>query len=171
MKTVTGIFGNTDAALTAGERIREAAGRRATIRLFLPAAGHEVIETSLVTDRSSWTRVAEGCFALGFAGVVAFAFFDVRGSFAFLWLLWAAAGGLMLASWLTGEAYPRTILPASEETRSRYSVEARAGKAVVTAVVHSTAAAERVVRLLEEAGGRVSEGFLHNAPAEVPLAT
>jgi hypothetical protein len=165
MRTINGTFNSTDAALVVGERVREIVGPRATVRVFLPTTGQDVIETSIVADRSSWTRVLGMCLALGLAGVVLFAFCNVRSSYALLWLFWSAAGGVMLAAWLTGEAYPRHIL---HMNASRYQAESRAGNTVVTVIVRSSTAAGHVARLFEEAGGRVTTGFFHQADVQRP---
>ncbi len=166
MQTLNGIFQTQDAALGAAERVREVASSRATVRLFLPGAKGKVIETSVAADHSSVSRVAMACVAVGLAGVVLFAFAGARLSYVLVWLMWAVAGGAMLAAWLTGELHPRHILKMGDAVRSRYERETCAGRAVVTVMVGSQAEAGRVTRTLEDAGARVVEGFFQGQASQ-----
>jgi hypothetical protein len=171
MRTINAIFKSTDAALAASERARELAGPRAAVRVFLPHGGKNVVEASIVADRSSWPRVAIVSVGLGLAGVVLLAFMNVHYSYALLWFFWAIAGGAMLAEWLTGELFPRHILGMSAAGRSRYEAEIRAGNSVVTVILRSSSAAEQITRLLTDAGGRMSTGFFHENDTHPAVAT
>jgi hypothetical protein len=159
MRTVNGIFGDPDAALGAGERAREVVGPRATIRVFLPRSGRNVIETSVVADNSSWPRMALVCVAIGLAGVVLLAALKVPSLYVILWLSWSVLSGVMFAAWFTGELHPRRLLSVNGEARSRYEAEVRSGKAVVTAVVRTTAEADAVMGAFQKAGGTVVDGI------------
>jgi hypothetical protein len=167
MRIVTATFGDAESALRAGERAREAAGPRATVRLFLSGSRGEVIETSIVSDTAPALRVALFGVALGvvFAMVVA----GLGGGWALglLALLGGALTGAMLGLWLTGEEYPRRIL-ARGAYRPRYERALARHRAVVTAVVATFHVAERIVDIFETEGGLVNEGFLHEREPRPP---
>ena len=103
MKTVTGVFGDSNLALEAGERVREVAGSRSTVRILMPGRSRTVIETAVLEDTSSWSRVALISAALGAVGVVVFHLLGASWAMAMLGLLWGVGAGLMLGAWLTGE--------------------------------------------------------------------
>jgi hypothetical protein len=167
MRTVTGVFDNADDALRVAERARETAGTRATVRAFLPSASGAVIETSIVGDASSWLRVTLLGVALGVIGSM-FAFaLGASLSVGLAGLFAGGLGGVLIGVWLTGEAYPRRILAGWGSLRLPYERLLHDGRAVVTACVPSRLAAERLIDLFEEEGGRVVDGFLHDRTTQL----
>jgi hypothetical protein len=162
MRIVTGVFDDADVALRVGEKVREVAGSRATIRVFLSGASGLVIETSILSDAASWLRVTLLGIALGVVGAMVVGGLGGGWGLGLVGLAAGAATGVMLGVWLTGEVYPRRILAARD--RGRYERELKRGRAIVTVVVPTYAAAEKIVELLEIQGGRVNEGFLHEQP-------
>ena len=164
MRTVTGVFDRTDDALRAAERVREAAPARATVRVFLPSPSGAVIETSIVGDSAGWLRVALLGVAFGvFGSMFAFAL-GASLSVGLAGLLAGALGGVLVGVWLTGETYPRRILAGFGPLRFPYEKLVQEGRAIVTACLPTLHHAEHAIEILEEEGGRVIEGFLHDYP-------
>ncbi len=161
MKTVSGVFDNADVALRAGEKVREVAGARATVRVHVPGTDGKVVETAILADESSFGPVPFIGIALGLVCAVAVKLIGFPWSYALLGLLSGAISGGLIAWWLTGEAYPRRIYHPRFDGRATYEQEMLARRAVVTAIVHKDAQAESVREVLRTMGGRVVEGFLH----------
>lgn len=163
MKTITGIFSDPTLALEAGERVREVAGSRATVRLLVPGRSQSVVETSVLADDKRWGRVALYCAGLGLLGMIMFKLFGASWGMAALGLFWGITGGLFMGLWLTGELYPSRILTRAE-ARSRYESLAVEGRSVVVAVVPNDNHARAVRDTLLSIGADVRDGFLHEAP-------
>ena len=153
MQTVTGVFSDRTSAVLAAEKVREVAGRRASVRALLPGDGNRVIETTVLTDNSALLRMTMLGAGLG---AVAFAVFLAAGTslaMSLVGLLWGIATGYMLGLWLSGEAYRSRLLGGAEHTR--HLELARQGKAVIVAVVLDREHAEQVSDTLAAAGGAV----------------
>src|SRR5947209_4686079 len=113
--TITAIFASSDAALEAGERARELAGRRATVRVFLPGSKGGVLETSVLSDVGGTGKVAAFGMALGIAGALAAGLLGASFGMALVCLATGGLTGVMLGVWLTGEIYPTRILRGNAE--------------------------------------------------------
>jgi hypothetical protein len=152
--TMTGVFRDPEAALLASERLRELDGATGTIRLFLPGADGQPVETLVVEERSPWLRAAAWGLAVGFV------FTYVARSLSSSWfysVVALAAGvlfGLLLGGWLGGQRYPRSVRP---HMRTRYLDLVGKGRAVLLVDVLSAGGTVREV--MEESGAYVSEGY------------
>ena len=167
MRTVTGVFDRADDALRAAERVREAASPRSTVRVFLPSPSGAVIETSIVGESRGVGRVT--LFGAVIGVVCSMFAFALGASLAvgLVGLFAGALGGVLVGVWLTGEAYSRRILAGWGELRFPYEKLVRDGRVIVTACVTSHHDAERIIDMLEDEGGRVADGFLHERPNEL----
>ncbi|HEY2748801.1 MAG TPA: hypothetical protein VGL86_29475 [Polyangia bacterium] len=151
--TLTGVFRDPESALRASEQLRELDGV-GSIRLFLPGADGEAVETQVVEERSPWLRTAAWGLAVGLV------FTYVARSLASSWLyavvaLAAGVGfGLLLGGWLGGERFPRAVRP---HMRERYRDLVGKGRAVV--LVELGSGVVEVRELMEEAGAYVVEGY------------
>jgi hypothetical protein len=151
--TLTGVFPNPESALKASERLRELDGAAGSIRLFLPGADGQPVETLVVEERSPWLRTAAWGFAVGII------FTYVARSLSNSWIYAAVAlvagvlFGVLLGGWLGGEKYPRAVRP---HMRSRYLDLVQKGRAVL--LVDVVGAADDVRTVMEESGAYVSEG-------------
>ncbi len=161
IKTVTGVFPTADGALRAGERAREIAGPRATIRVMVPGATGKIIETSVLCDTSSYWRVPILGLVLGVMLAVGLGFYGVSIGYILVGLLASVASGAMMGLWLGGELYPRRIFSARMNGNERYVQTILSGRSVVTAIVKDTAHATAVTLAFKEAGADVAPGFLH----------
>ncbi len=153
METISSVFEDRDAALAAGERVREVIGKRSNVSVFLPG-GRAVIEAAVLTDKTSFSRVSIVSLAIGATGVVILAVVGAPTLYIFLWSLWAMAGGVMMGYWLTGESHRMHTLRAHTQVQSRFDQEMRRGNAVVMALVGSHAEAEKVTKIFVTSGGR-----------------
>lgn len=152
--TLTGVFRDPEAALKTAERLRELDGAAGSIRLFLPGADGEPVETLVVEERSPWLRAAAWGLAVGII------FTYVARSLTSSWLyaiVALGAGvlfGLLLGGWLGGQRYPRAVRP---HMRTRYLDLVRKGRAVL--LVDVLGGADDVRTVMEESGAYVSEGY------------
>jgi hypothetical protein len=151
--TLTGVFRDPEAALRASERLREFDGV-GSIRLFLPGADGQPVETLVVEERSPWLRAAAWGLAVGML------FTYVARSLSPSWIYSAVAlvagvgFGLLLGGWLGGQRYPRAVRP---HMRTRYLDLVSTGRAIV--LVDEVAHPGEVRELMEESGAYVSEGY------------
>ena len=151
--TLTGVFRDPEGALRTSEELRELHGV-GSIRLFLPGADGQPIETLVVEERSPWLRAA--AWGLG----VGLVFTYVARSLSSSWLyavvaLVAGVGfGLLLGGWLGGERYPRAVRP---HMRERYHDLVGKGRAIV--LVELDGGAREVRERMEESGAYVVEGY------------
>jgi hypothetical protein len=167
MRTLTGIFGDPEAALHAGERAREVAGKRATVRVFIRGANGSVLETSIISDESTVWRVPIAGLTIGGLFAATLALFHVAPAYCVLGFFSAAAVGLLIGLWLTGEVYPRRISTLRTNGHSAYERLLAAGRAVVTVVLPNGRRHTRsVFDVLAASGAEVVEGFLHEQPVE-----
>jgi hypothetical protein len=167
MKTLTGVFGDPETALHAGERAREAAGERATVRVFIRGAHGSVIETSIISDESTVWRVPIVGLTLGGLFAATLALFHVPAAYCALGFFGAAAVGLMFGLWLTGEIHPRRISSLRTDGQSAYERILAEGRAVVTVVLpNGRRRMKSVFGVLAGSGAEVVEGFLHEQPVE-----
>jgi hypothetical protein len=164
MQTINGIFPGTDGALRAGEKAREVIKSRSAVRVFMPGPNSKLVETAVVDDKTSWMRVMVSSLAIGAVGAGIFLALD-RATYAILWLLWSVGAGVMFGLWLNGQKVSRDLLRKNERPSPRVEEEIRAGHAVVTAAVTTEAEAEKVVSLMEAAGGHVVDGTFQGHPA------
>lgn len=154
--TVSGTFSTADAALAAGERLRELADQHATIRLLLPGKDDLTVEAS-IEPRSDWRKIAVFGFGLGLVGAYVFdTLLQATWTVGFLGLATGAVTGVMLGLWLSGEhLFARS---AERAHAGPVALALRQGHSVVSAVVPSHRVAEQVRELLENA-----EGYLETA--------
>ncbi len=153
-KTLTGVFRDPEQALKASERLRELEGAAGSIRLFLPGADGEPVETLVVEERSPWLRVAAWGAAVG----ILFTYVARSLSSSWFYTVFALVAGvlfgLLLGGWLGGQRYPHSVRP---HMRTRYLDLVQKGRAVV--LVEVVGAADDVRALMEELGAYVSEGY------------
>lgn len=152
--TLTGVFQSPDAALAAAERLRELDGIAGSLRLFLPGADGEPVETVLIEERSPWLRIGVWGAAVGLV------FLYVALSLSRFWLyavvaVLAGVGfGLLLGIWFGGQRYPQAVRP---HMRTRYLDLVRGGRSVL--LVDVLGDSEDVRQVMEEAGAYVSTGY------------
>lgn len=150
---MTGVFREPEAALKASERLRELDGAAGSIRLFLPGADGQPVETLVVEERSPWLRAAAWGLAVG----VVFTYVARSLTSSWLYAIVALAAGvlfgLLLGGWLGGQRYPRAVRP---HMRTRYLDLVKKGRAVL--LVDVLGAADDVRTVMEESGAYVSEG-------------
>lgn len=152
--TLTAVFPSADAALTAAERLGELDGAAGSLRLFLPGADGQPVETLVVEERSPWLRIGLWGAAVGLL------FLYVALSLSRSWIYGAVAivagvgFGLLLGVWFSGQHYPQAVRP---HMRSRYLDLVQKGRAVL--LVDVLGHAEVVKQVLEESGAYVSTGY------------
>ncbi|HZS35212.1 MAG TPA: hypothetical protein VFF06_00220 [Polyangia bacterium] len=166
MRTVTGVFETADVALRVGEKAREVAGPRAKIRVFVAGGSGTVIESSIVSDSSNWLPVTLMGIGLGVIGAMIVGALGGGAGLGLVGLFAGALTGVMLGVWLTGEQVPRHIR--AERARTLYKQQLDHGRAVVTVVVPTHAAADRVVALFEAQDGQVTDRFLKQPVHPLP---
>jgi hypothetical protein len=153
--TLTGVFGDTEQALRASERLRELGAVGGSMRLFLPGDKGEAVETLVVRERSPWLRLT----VFGVVTGLVFVYVSWSLSASWLYAIVALVSGLLfgglLGVWLGGPRYPQTVRP---HMRSRYAKLARDGRAVLLVDVDGTVATDEARRVMEEAGAYVSVG-------------
>jgi hypothetical protein len=146
MQTITGLFDNPDEALRAGEKLKEVAGPRASVRVIVPGKDGKAVETKVLEDTSSYTRVPFIGLSLGLLFAIAGKIFGLDWGLTVLALLVGVGTGMLLSIWLTGEAFRRRI----------YSREVGMNRSVVSAVVSDMSHASNVLEVLRSSGGRVA---------------
>jgi hypothetical protein len=152
--TLTGVFPNPESALKASERLRELDGAAGSIRLFLPGADGQPVETLVVEERSPWLRTAAWGVAVGIIFTYVARSLSNSWIYAAVALVAGALFGVLLGGWLGGEKYPRAVRP---HMRSRYLDLVQKGRAVL--LVDVVGAADDVRTVMEESGAYVSEGY------------
>jgi hypothetical protein len=163
---INGIFAAPDDAVRASEQAREVTRARSSIRVLLRGERESAVELAVFADNSSWTRVNIACFALGIVGAAILIGLGARALFVVAWLFWSILGGLMMATWLTGQRYRGHIRRAHAHVRAQYEQELAAGHGIVTAVVSTRSEADKVVRVFRNAGGQVVEGSFTSVTVE-----
>lgn len=151
--TLTGVFREPEAALRASERLRELEGV-GSIRLFLPGADGQPVETLVVEERSPWLRAAAWGLAVGLLFTYVARSLSTSWIYSVVALVAGVGFGLLLGGWLSGQRYPRAVRP---HMRTRYLGLVAQGRAIV--LVDEVAHAGEVRELMEEAGAYVSEGY------------
>jgi hypothetical protein len=153
--TLTGVFRDTEQALRASERLRELDAVGGQMRLFLPGADGQPVETVVVEERPPWLRL------LLFGLVTGLVFTYVARSLSPSWLyaivaLVSGCGfGALLGVWLGGPRYPTTLRP---HMRSQYATLVREGRAVLLLDVEGAVATDEARKVMEEGGAYVSVG-------------
>ncbi len=151
--TLTAVFRDPEAALRASEQLRELGHAAGSIRLYLPGADGEPVETEVLRERSPWLRVTLWGAAIG----VLFVYVSLSLSRSWIYAVVSLAAGvlfgLLLGGWLGGQSYPRSVRP---HMRARYFDLVHKGRAVL--IVDVAGAIGDVRKLLEERGAYVSEG-------------
>jgi hypothetical protein len=152
--TMTGVFQRPEGALRASERLREL-DCVGSLRLFLPGADGEPVETMVIEEPSPWLRLT--LFGAAVGALCAYIAVSITPSWALAIVALAsgAAGGALLGSWLGGQRYRRTVRP---HMRLRYADLVRRGRAIVLADVRAHRDVEGVRSVMEECGAYVSEG-------------
>jgi hypothetical protein len=151
MTTVFGVFRSDDEAIEAAARGRDAAGRGAAVRVLLRSQPDRVVTTSVTWDRSAWTRVVWLGLAIGLFGAIVLLGVSARWSLGLVGLSVGLLAGAMLGVWRTGAELRRVPLEGAE----RWTRLVRGGRPVVLVTLRAPSSAERVARVLEEAGGIV----------------
>jgi hypothetical protein len=152
--TLTGVFQDPQAALEAGERLRELDEAAGSLRLFLPGSDGQPVETLLVEERSPWLRIALWGAAVGLLCLYIALSWSTTWLYGVVGLCAGVGFGLLLGIWFGGQRYPRSVRP---HMRSRYVDLVRAGRAVL--LVDVVGHTEDVRRVMEEAGAYVSTGY------------
>jgi hypothetical protein len=164
MTSVTGVFAQPDGATRAAERLRELEHQGA-IRLFMPGEHGEPVETSVIAEPSPWPRVL--AWSIGLALLCAWISVSIgdRTVYAVVGLATGAIAGLLLGTWLGGEAHVRNLHP---HLRAGYAQLVRRGRAVVVAELKSSDRVDAVRHMLEEEGAYVVIGHWPITPVESP---
>jgi len=159
MLKVTGLFDSAQAALLAGERVREVAGPRASVRVLVPGSAGSVLEVSVLGDESALAQVALLGVGIGIVGMLALLLAGMGWAASLLWLAVGALGGTLLGIWLTGELDPaRTV--AGPEARRCHDALVLGGHGLLAATVRDERHAAMVRRVIVSAGGQVRDGVL-----------
>lgn len=145
MKTVTGLFDDAALALRVGERVREVAGRRATVRVRVPGPNGSVVEARVVDDKSSYGRITALGVGLGLLVAIAAKLSGLSWGLTLLGFVTGSVVGPLLALWLGGELYRRRI--ESSGVLNPLSM--------VTATVEGKTA-DQVATVLREQGARLA---------------
>ncbi|MDB4971111.1 MAG: hypothetical protein JWN44_6800 [Myxococcales bacterium] len=152
--TMTGVFRNPEAALLASEQLRELNQAAGSIRLFLPGENGAPVELQVVRERSPWLRVTAWGVAVGIIFMYVSLSMARSWIYAIVALISGALFGLLLAGWLGGQRYPRSVRP---HMRKKYLDLVRSGRGVL--LVEVIGSADDVRQLMEESGAYVSEGY------------
>ena len=150
--TLTGVFRDPEAALRVSERLRELDGV-GSIRLFLPGADGQPVETLVVEERSPWMRAGIWGLTVGLIFIYVAHSLSPSWLYAVVALIAGVGFGMLLGGWLGGERYPRAVRP---HMRTRYLDLVREGRAVV--LVDVDGGGRELRELMEEEGAYVSEG-------------
>lgn len=151
--TLTGVFKDPEAALEAAERLRELDEAADSLRLFLPGADGQPVETLVVEERSPWLRIALWGVAVGLLCLYIALSWSTTWIYGVIGLCAGIGFGLLLGVWFGGQRYPRSVRP---HMRARYLDVVRAGRAVL--LVDVVGHTDDVRKLLEESGAYVSTG-------------
>jgi hypothetical protein len=152
--TLTGVFRDPEAALRTSERLRELDGAAGSIRLFVPGADGQPLETLVVEEQSPWLRATLWGLSVGVIFVYVARSLSDSWFYSFFALAAGVLFGLLLGGWLGGQRYPRAVRP---HMRTRYLELVKQGRAVL--LVDVLGGSSDVRELMEESGAYVSEGY------------
>jgi hypothetical protein len=149
MITLKSVFHDVNAALLAGERVREVGGKGACVRVRVPNRGGKVMELSVLPDESSAKNVAIWSLAMGAAALIITWLATHSLALALVATFYGLGTGAMMAYWLTGEFHRGRLLRNQREVPN-------ADEVTLTAVVPDREAAGKAREALESSGGQVS---------------
>jgi hypothetical protein len=149
MITLTSVFPDVNAALLAGERVREVGGKGACVRVRVPQRGGKSMELSVLPDESSAKHVALWALGMGAAALAIVWFATHSLALALVATFYGLGTGAMMAYWLTGEFHRARLLRNGGQMP-------HADEVTLTAVVPDRDAAGKARAALESSGGQVS---------------
>lgn len=154
MVTLKSVFHDINAALLAGERVREVSGKGASVRVRVPGNNGSMMELSVLPDDSSRRHLVLGSLVLGAAALLITWFATHNWTMALVATFYGVGTGAMMAYWLTGEFHRSRLL---RETKIEGAVdEKHLDEVMVTAVVPDRETAIKAREALESSGGQVS---------------